>query len=614
MGLLDVNAAQSNSAAENPLQAAPSTLGERVAATTAETFAPDRYFMLEGARRDLWQRSVDELHSTTGQAFANPYGAVTPEEMMRLGNQPAVTAERSQKIIEASRSARAAGNDNLFDPENIDRYIGEEATRRRDTAGQLVGTGNGVGNFLAGAAISSIEPVNAIGLVLPVGRLGTATASSVGRTFLGSVAREAGVQAGFNVALQGLTEGLDYTSRSETGTPQTAGEIAGNVAGAAVFGALFGGSVKALHLMWTGLPESIRENAPTQVKDAFRTIEADALYSGQNRLGVDPTLHERYQGNALDAVMRGKPVDFAELNRTADNPMTALGTILQQAPDRIRAEGVDLGPLIDRVRALPDSEIEAFARESKPNSFARLDKVEGQLADLRSQREEISQRAPTLADMVDPDTAMRLQDIEADLAKPGLRRQAREALEQERDMISQTVDPKDRLPKEAEKKQRAQLADLDKQIARLEPQHQEARATAEAATADLRRKLDRHADLATPAPEVAQDLGYQAPADLGAAIVRADALRQSRMMREILPDGPKPGGDPVVRPVAPEKAAAEPTPEELKTLDTQAAAVLEQPGRGDLRRAAQRDLDAADVQMKDAQAALGCVMGGGGIP
>jgi len=624
MGLLDLHAAQAG-VNEPPLQALPRTLGERVEATAAEVFAPDRYFTLNVARRDMWQRAVDELHGATGEALPNPYGAVTPEEMMRLGNQPAIETERRNAIIEKARAARET-NPDLFDPENIDRYIGEEANRRREKAHAYEGTGNGVLNFLASAVLETATPHGVVGLVVPVTRLPGAAASAIGRTFLGNVLREAAFQGGANAALQAGAEGLDYLSRSETGTAQTAGEIAASVAGAALIGGAIGGGVRALHLKWLGLPEKVRADAPLEVRDAFRVIEAESLYSGQNRLGVDPLLHERYQGNAMDAVMRGRPVDLADLTRTADTPMTALGRVLQMTPDEIRVQGLEgLGNAMDRVRALPDRELESVAREIAPRPFERLDRIEADLSAARARIAEL-EGPHTVADLLDPDTAMRVQEIERDLAAPALKARDRKALEAERDMILQSVDPKDRLPKELEKKVRAQRADVEKQIARLEAQREEAAAKGQEATADLRRKLDRYAfapgfewagrpDQPWAGPAIAKDLGFKEPGELGAAIARADALRQARMVREIVPEGISPQRPPAsvtAAPVAPKEI----TPEQARALDTETRRLLEDKaiaGRevsvdGKVMSAAQA-MEDADRMAKDAQAALGCAMG-----
>lgn len=626
MGIMDLYAAQSG-VNEQPLQALPRSFGERFGAEVDAATAPDRYFNLNASRRDMWQRAIDDVHGATGEAFSNPYGAVTPEEMTRLGNQPAVIAERRNKIIEASRMVRAAGNDQLFDPENIDRYIGEEGNRARGTAAEFEGTGNGLGAFLGGMAAPT--PENLVGLVVPPLRISTG-AAVVGNTFLRGLAREAGYQAAVNMGLEALAEGADVAARGETGTAPGLGEVAGNVAMAGVAGAVLGGGIHAahagavkLHQMWTGLPEEVRAKAPLEVQDAFRTIESEALYSGQNRLGIDPMVHERYQGQAFDAVMRGRAVALDEL-APADTPMTALGTILRQQTGTVempRLVGIPDEGLRDafaRTAALPDSEIEPFAREARPRSFARLDRVEGDLQQARAQLDEITSQRPSIADLVDPDTAERLQDIDADLARSGLRRQRRDELEREREMILQTVDPRDRLPRQAEKDQQAKIVDIEQRIAKLEETRAEARKTSDAAVADLKTKLGRYGDMAEPAqPQaVAQDLGFTEPAGLADAIHRADLFRQAAIAREAMPAAESPAQDAVrqasvaERPATSAATESPPDPEQLAALKTQADAVLAEPGRlGDFKRYAVRELDAADLQMKDATAAIRCAMG-----
>ncbi len=624
MGLLDLHAEQAG-INEPPLQALPRTLGERVEATAAEVFAPDRYFTLNGARRDMWQRAVDELHGATGEILPNPYGAVTPEEMMRLGNQPAIETERRNRIIEKARAARET-NPDLFDPENIDRYIGEEANRRREKAHAYEGTGNGVLNFLASAALETATPHGIVGLVVPVTRLPGAAASAIGRTFLGNVAREAAFQGGANAALQAGAEGLDYLSRSETGTAQTAGEIATSVAGAALIGGAIGGGVRALHLKWLGLPEKVRADAPLEVRDAFRVIEAESLYSGQNRLGVDPLLHERYQGNAMDAVMRGRPVDLADLTRTADTPMTALGTILRQAPGEIRVEG--LAGALDRVRHLPDSEIEALGRELKPATFAPLDTIDGKLKELEARaaalHEEINQLG--IADVADVDTGARLQDIEARLEARNLRKATRAELERERDMILQSIDPRGVLKEELAlvrkdffpEQQRA-LQAIEEERAGLMREREAARSAADREIEAMRKRLEglsignRFAEEA-PADVLAREFGGQ-PVDLGAAIARADALRQARLVREIVPEGIAPQRPPAVdlKVNAPPR---EITPQEAKALDTETRRLMEDKAiasrevsvDGKVMSAAQA-MEEADRLDRDATAAIKCAVG-----
>jgi hypothetical protein len=617
-GLLDLYAKTAGTT-DTPLQALPSTLGERVAATADETFAPDRYFTINRSRRDLWQRAADDLQRVTGEALPNPYDPPTHDEMMRLFNEPAVQDERRNRLIEASRMARAQGNDDLFDPENIDRYIGEEANRRRGRARDLEGTGYGFLNFLAAAGLETATPHGLVGLFVPVTRL--PGAAGVARSFLGNVVREGAFQAGANAALQAGAEGLDFLSRSQTGSAQTGEEIAANIAGAAVIGGGLGAGLRALHLKWLGLPEKVRADAPLEVKDAFRAIEGDVLYSGKNRLGVDALLHERFVEQSMDPILRGRAPDFSSLARSVDTPFTALGTVLRTVPDEVSVRGLEgLGTAMDRVRALPDRELESFAREIAPRPFERLDGVQAEIAQVRAQLADLNSRTPSAADLLDPDTAMRLREIETDLSAPALSRRDRQALEDEREMIMASVDPKDRLPKQAEKAQRAEAGALEKQIAKLEEKRDELAPKAEKAVADLRRKLDRYAfapgfewagrpDQPWTGPRVAKDLGFTAPADLDAAIQRAEFERQVRMLREVVPESPRTA--PAEPMAAPPKEIA---PEAQKALDTEVARLVA--ASPDLRveingrtMSAADALADADRMAKDAQAALGCAMG-----
>lgn len=618
MGLLDLYSKTAGTT-DAPLQALPSTLGERVAATADETFAPDRYFMIQGSRRDMWQRAADELQQVTGEALPNPYMPVTTEEIQRLGNEPAVQAERRNRIIEASRLARAQGNEELFDPENIDRYIGEESNRRRGRARDLEGTGNGFLNFLASAGLETATPHGLVGMFVPVTRV--AGAAGLARSFLGNVAREGAFQAGANAALQAGAEGLDFLSRSETGSAQTAGEIATNIAGAAVIGGALGAGLRVLHLKWLGLPEKVRADAPLEVKDAFRAIEGDVLYSGKNRLGIDALLHERFVEQSMDPILRGRAPDFTSLARSVDTPFTALGTVLRTVPDEMNVRGLEgLGTAMDRVRALPDRELESFARELAPRPFERLDGVQAEIAQVRSQLTDLNSRAPNAADLLDPDTAMRLREIESDLSAPALSRRERQALEDEREMIMASVDPRDRLPKQAEKAQRAEAAALERQIAKLEAKRDELAPKAEKAVTSLRRKLDRYAfapgfewagrpDQPWSGPRIAKDLGFKAPADLDTAIQRAEFARQVQLFREVVPEAPR-------TPPAEQMAAVpkEITPEAQKALDTEVARLVE--ASPDLRIEINgRSLSAADAladsdrMAKDAQAVLNCAIG-----
>ena len=620
MGLLDLHAVQAG-ITEPPLQTLPRTVGERVEATIGDTFAPDRYFTIGTARREMWQRAVDELHGATGEALPNPYGAVTPAEMMRLGNQPAIEAERRNAIIEKARAARETTPD-LFDPENIDRYIGEEAQRRRGKAASYEGTGNGIVNFLAAAGLETLTPHGAIGLVIPVTRLPGAAASAVGRTFLGNVGREAAFQGAANAGLQTFAEGLDYLSRSETGTAQTLGEVVTNIAGAAVIGGAIGGGVRALHLKWLGLSEKVRADAPIEVRDAFRVIEAESLYSGQNRLGVDPLLHERYQGRATDAVMRGRPVELADLSRTADTPMTALGTILRNSPETIRADIGGLGNALDRIKALPDQEIESFLREVRPEAFAALDDIARRSAELDARAAAIDQEVSQIgvSDIVDIDTGARLQFVDERLKAKGLRKKERADLERERESIVESIDPQGKLPGELTKvradflpEQQAALREIEEARVALKRETDAARSVLTREVEQVRGKIDgltvgsRYADDA-PADVLAREFGGT-PDNLGAALVRADVLRQARMLREF-------GIGETPRATAPETTApaAALTPEQTAALKTETARLVEANPQLEVEingrtMSAAKAMEEADRLDKEANIAMNCAVG-----
>lgn len=630
MGILDLSAESADLSARDSVRALPRTLGERVEASAGEIFSPDRYFNIAGARTEAWQRSIDELHATTGQKYLNPYASVTTEEAMSPDFQPGqIVQQRQSRIIEAARMARAQGNDDLFDPENIDRYIAEEATRRRERAASFVGTGNGIGNFVASVGMSAVEPINVLALAVPVTRLPSIAAVRTGETFMRNVGKEFLFQAGANVATQALTEALDYRTRAPLGTEQTVGEVAGNVAAAGLFGGVLGGGVRALHLKWLGLPERLRLEAPLEVRDAFRVVEAEAIYSGQNRLGVDPLLHERYQGRAMDAVLRGRPVDLADLSRTADTPLTALGTILRSEPAAIRADISGLGNAVDRVRALPDTEIEAVLREARPDAFRQVDDIARRAAELDARVAQINEELNQigLPDVVDLDTAARLQDIDTQLAKKGLRRQVREDLIREREMISQSVDPQGRLAEELktlradffpeQQKALKEIADARDALAR------EREAAQSVVTREIEQVRNRLGSLdfgrsfadEVPADVLAREFGDIEPAKLGEAVQRADMMRQGRIFREIVGD-PGSAGFSRAAEAPPSRAAEMFTPEQTKALETETARLLENEtnaarevsidGRTMSAREAMED---ADRMAKDAQAALGCAMG-----
>jgi hypothetical protein len=618
-GILDLFSAQAG-INEPALQALPSSPGQRFSAEMDAATTPDRYFNIQGARRDWYQKTVDELHEKTGQTLLNPLAPTTPEEMFKNGVAVApsqIVTDRHNALIEANRTLRDSDPD-AINAEGIDQFIGIESDAVRQRAANLTGTGNGLAGFAGGALAPT--PENIVGLLLPVSRLPTAAASAVGRTFLGNVLREGALQGAMNAGVTAASEGLDQLSKSETGTAKSLGEVATDVASAGAFGFALGSGVRALHLKWLGLPEKVRANAPLEVQDAFRVIEADSLYSGTNRLGVDPMLHERYQGNAFDAVMRGRPVDLADIH--PELPMTGLGSILRSAPDKISVEG--LGSSLDRVKALPDTEIEALGRQLKPETFAPLDAIDTKLKELDARTQAIHQEAGQigLSDVADIDTAARLQDVEAQLGKKGLRKATRADLERERETITQSIDPNGQLSEELKNTrsdffpQHAEdLKAIEAERATLTEQRKSAQSVADREVEAIRKRLDsldagrQFGENASP-EQLAAELAKQP--DLTEALGRADLDRQIRTVRDVLPAG----GPRMPESKAIAAAPVEMTPEQAKALDGEVKRIVsgKDRARSEFRQAAIKDLDALDIEAKDAAAALQCVNNGGGIP
>lgn len=552
----------------------PSTAGQRFSAEFDAAMAPDRYFNIESSRRDFYTRANDQMHAAGLPVLPLPMDPASPDDIRKPGYNPALLRrDREQAFIDATRAAAEANPDQIL-AENIDRLIGEAGNRARQRAGELSGTGNGLAAFAGG--VLAPTPENILGFFVPPAKA-VLGAVPIASGFLRSVGREALFQAEVNAGLTGFAELLDVAARRDTGTTPGVGEIADNVLMSAAGGAVLGGGFHALHIAprmlwerWNRLPESLRADAPLEVRDAMHAIGTDVLYGGRNRLGLPWELHERYQGNALDAVMRGRPVDLPEIS-PADRPLTALARIMQQPAEPI-APGALRSPF-DTVNALPDADIEAFARQQKPRSFERIDRIDAELAELRKSVEELGRRTPSIADLVDMETGARLREIETDLSAPTLTKKERAALEREREMITATVDPKDRLPKAAQKALDKERVEISKKVAKLEEQRGEAKATADQAVLDLRTKLGRYAEDIEP-KRVAEDLGFADTGSLAAALERADFDRLLRAHRDFVPEPATQNAKPASA-LTPSKAPQPATPEQAAALETRARATIE---------------------------------------
>lgn len=629
MGLLDVFAAQAGPTSQ-PLIQTPSTPGERFSAEFDAAFAPDRWFMQPLSRNEGWQQAIDALHTATGQTFENPYAAsVTPEELSQHGNKYAAFEARKQKIRDARNALLqdAGVGAVLPDPDMVDRQIGERGEGLRRKAASLVDTGNGLAAF-AGAALAP-TPENVAGIAFPPSRA-VFGAKMIAGGFMAGLGREALYQGITQGALTAGSEALDYAARSETGTAPTVGEALGNVVQGAAAGAVLGGGFRAAHLgtkalweRWTRLPEAVKEKAPLEVRDAMKVIEADTIYGEANRLGMPWALHERYEREAMDPILRGRAFDPAEL-RPSNTPMTALATIMRNAPAPVDARA-DLPHMIERIVNLTDADLEPFARQIKPSSFTALDRVSEQLRGLDERTAAIRQEAEQIGipDVIDLDTAALINDATENLKRTDLTRRQREAYERQRDGWLQSIDPHGALAAELERLRKEffpehgpALAEIAGERAKLQKELQRARIEAQNEIDFLRSKLDR-IKIEPPAQphEAAADLGFREPADMAKALEAAEFDRMIRTVRENVPGRERPAAAPSTREPAPKPTPDGLAPEQVEAIKTAADVVMETPGSlGDFKRAAKRDLDAAEAELADARAAMSCVNNGGGIP
>lgn len=612
MSLLDVYAAQAGPGG-SPLVVPPSTPGERFSAELSAATAPDRWFNLNASRQDWYQRAIDELHADTGQTFDNPQGAMTPAEMLRLGNEPAVRKERLDKLITANRALREVKPD-AINAEGIDTFIGVEGEAARDRARGLVGTGHGLAGFAGGALAPT--PENILGLFIPPSRA-VLGATQVGRGFLAGVGREAAFQAGAMAGLTAGTEALDAVARQATGTAPTLGESVGNIAIGAAAGGLLGGAFHALHAgpkalweRWNKLPEPVREAAPLEVRDAFKVLEQESLYQAGNRLGLPWAEHQRLERDAFGAVLRGQPFNPGEAG--GDTPMTALGTILRAAPDQINVEGLQREA--GRVATLSDSDLTPIVRELKPNSFKQVDAIDAKLRALDDRIEAIGREADQIGvpDVIDMDTAAILHDIEGRLAGKGLRKAEREQLLHERRQWIETLDVHGGLTDELTRMRREffpehgpSLREIAEERAKLMRQRELAQGEAQREVDFLRGKLDR-LDV-TKADEAALSLGFKEPADLARALQAAEFERQVRIAAEVPREGQTVSAAPREKAGSGETGIEALPAEQAKAIDTAAQAVMETPGTlGAHKAALTQELQAIDAELADARAALSC--------
>jgi hypothetical protein len=374
--------------ADQGLAKAPSTFTDAFStAMNAAGFAPDDYWNARNAQSDRFQKISDDYFALKGERLLNPYDvSITRDEMRKYPNMPIpyVLQKRLADAREKTRIARdEVGDRGATDPDflNVDRIntsIAQTGEAMRHANEALVGTGQGVGQFLGGMVGSSVAPHNIAAGMVPVSRLPLATAEGIGRTFLGNVGREALVQGAVQGTAAAAGEAVGYGTRAQFGTAPTAGEITSNILQSTIGGAVFGGTIRATHLgisrLIHGPQVEIRPgeygpaiDVPDSVKGAAQIMQTADLYGPMNKLGVPEPVHDRAYLSALNDVVAGH------------------------------------GAAIDM--ELPRPNIHDAVRETHPELMGRYDQLSQTREDLRAQLSPTDETIAQLRQQVEETTA-----------------------------------------------------------------------------------------------------------------------------------------------------------------------------------------------------------------
>jgi hypothetical protein len=376
------------------LTAMPSSMGERFSAEYSAGQTDDNYWNVKLVREKEYGKVIDDIHSLSGERLRNPFdGIPTQEEIEANRGQPTsvIFQKRRDLVHEKARALRDSmpeggyGMDPGFlNPEMIDPGIATRSRGTREAAAKLEGTGGGLGAFAGGAVAGTLTPHGIWSMFFPAARAPTWLAEQAVGGFVRSVGREAVYQGATQAGAQVLGSTLDYSTRSQFGTQQTAGEFAGEVLGAGVAGAVIGGAARAAVPAWLQVRRAWGrgEHVPTAINDSAIQLEGKAIYGDRNPLGVSASANE----SALDKAV----VDVA-LNRPAD----VSGIIMPGYGRDVPGIAAPARPSIaDTARAShPDLMVRHDALTSTiDNIRAQLNPTDETIAHLRGQVDEITAR------------------------------------------------------------------------------------------------------------------------------------------------------------------------------------------------------------------------------
>ena len=425
------------------LSALPSTNLDRMGAAWDAAQSPDRYWNVQGARKQRADKIIDDLHAMTGERLKNPFdNSPTQDEIRENLGQPTtvIYAKRLEALREKTRNARAGIEQfgglpqDYLDVDSIDASIAQESGARRARDERMTGTGGGLGGFLGAAGGEMFSPHGIMTSFIPVSRMPTAIVETTIAGFARNVAKEALLQGGAQGAAQSLATLVDYQTRKEFGTEQTTQQIIEEIASAAGGGAILGGVFRATHLGILKLASRGVE-IPPAVLDAARVQEGADLYGNKNPLRVQPAAHETAADQATGAAMVGR----AASPDVEVNPTQTLHEAARRLEPELMTRYDAAVTARDEVRAqlAPDDATIAKLKE-------RADAADAAIAAAGPQTQEAAERMDAtarMAHLVHDDAVARKAAMEAGGAveettvSQSLRQQLQAADQELRDLI-----------------------------------------------------------------------------------------------------------------------------------------------------------------------------------
>jgi adenylate kinase family enzyme/predicted nucleic acid-binding Zn-ribbon protein len=343
----------------------------------------------------------------------------------------ATLPEDSRKVIEPLRDIRSRAADKAAAIEH----------QAADTAMATYGLSGHAAAWAAGIARTAVDPVN-LGLTVATAPLG-----GEGGAIAPFLLRQAAIRAGVQAAQEPFIQGGRAELGLESGPKQALGDILNAGTGAAGMAGLFRAGAAAWRFGASRI-RGVSNVAPADFEAAANLAERDQAIA-----------------HAADVSPAPEPMAHAQSIEAASDAINAgdVERLLAERGDQLAVEGARLPPTVERLSELQlgqvrDAAVEIEARTAE--SRTKLDReaeriaaeqpkaeqlaaeiaplereVSGLQSDLAAARERLAgARQPT-----DPETQARLDAIGDELKAPALATKRRQALEDERETITQTL-------------------------------------------------------------------------------------------------------------------------------------------------------------------------------